>query len=62
GSGTGFDASGDVLFDGSSITKLFQTAQGSDRILVLGLLKPGTSGTTVTVSVDGCGSADLTIE
>lgn len=61
GSGSGFDASQEVIFD-TAITKLFQTAQGSDKILVIGLLKPGTSGSTVTVSVDGCGSAELAIE
>lgn len=62
GSGAGFDSSHEVIFDGAAITKLFQTAQGSDKILVIGLLKPGTSGTTVMVSVDGCGSAEFAIE
>jgi|GEM_PF-3427468 len=62
GSGTGFNASNEVIFDGTAITKLYQTAQGSDKIMVIGLLKRGTSGSTVTVSVDGCGSSEVTIE
>lgn len=62
GTGTGFSTSADVTFsDTTNIRKLAQIP-GAGKITVIGIVRPKAKGTTVTVSVAGCGSADVTVK
>jgi len=62
GTGTGFSTSSEVTFsDTTNIRKLAQIPSGNS-IRVIGIVRPKAKGTTVTVSVAGCGSADVTVQ
>jgi len=62
GTGTGFSTSSEVTFsDTTNIRKLAQIPSGNS-IRVIGIVRPKAKGTTVTVSVAGCGSKDVVVQ